>query len=135
MKKRETLTDEAALSRSAWGLSLASVLLVPGVVVSGFAQGETADTSAGQLQEVIVSARKKDERLVDVPASVDVISAEVIDKQRIESVDNLFGKVPSLYFSRAGFHDAGDPRQWCAVGGCAGGGDVRGRGVHAVAGF
>jgi len=62
-------------------------------------EAQTAAASSGQLEEVTVSARKRDERLVDVPASVQVVSADMIDQQRLDNVQDLFGKIPTLYFS------------------------------------
>lgn len=62
--------------------------------------GQGGSGSAGQaeavLEEVIVSARLRNERLQDVPLSVAALDATVIERQRIDSLDRLSFAVPSL---------------------------------------
>jgi len=58
-----------------------------------------ANVSAEHVEEVIVTARKREERLLDVPLSVEVIGGPDIAKQFIDNVSDLVGRVPNLYFS------------------------------------
>ena len=60
-------------------ISILSIMMVavsmPGPSqASATAPAESADSA--QLEEVIVTARKRDERLIDIPESITVISAE-----------------------------------------------------------
>jgi iron complex outermembrane receptor protein len=52
--------------------------------------------SAGTLQEVIVTAQKREEKLHDVPMGVTAITTEELQKQQLVSLDDLQSKVPGL---------------------------------------
>lgn len=51
------------------------------------------------LEEIIVSARKRDETLLDVPVSVAAFSAIALEKQGIADINDVIGRTPGLYFS------------------------------------
>lgn len=53
-------------------------------------------SSRGTLEEVIVSAQKRDERLIDVPVSITARSGEQLESAGIEDVRDLSYAVPSL---------------------------------------
>jgi outer membrane receptor protein involved in Fe transport len=52
--------------------------------------------SAGTLQEVVVTAQKREEKLHDVPMGVTAITAEELQKQQLVSLEDLQSKVPGL---------------------------------------
>jgi iron complex outermembrane receptor protein len=52
--------------------------------------------SAGALQEVVVTAQKREERLHDVPMGVSAITADELQKQQLVSLEDLQSKVPGL---------------------------------------
>ncbi|MET0660955.1 MAG: hypothetical protein ABW110_22680, partial [Steroidobacteraceae bacterium] len=57
------------------------------------------------LEEVIVSARKRDERLQDVPVAVTAFSEQQLRDQNLQTVTDLSTTTPSLrqsYLSNAG---------------------------------
>jgi len=54
---------------------------------------------SGVLEEVIVTAQKREQNLQDVPMAVTAISAELIESNEINSVEDLTRLVPSLRFS------------------------------------
>jgi iron complex outermembrane receptor protein len=58
-----------------------------------------AGESSGMLEEIIVTARKRDESLLEVPISVSVFSGDTIEKLNIKNVEDTFGAVPGLYFT------------------------------------
>lgn len=62
------------------------------------AQNRTADSAV--LEEVVVTARKRDEALVDVPLSVSVVSPETIEVQGIQNITDMYGKLPSLFYAQ-----------------------------------
>ena len=70
------------------------------------AETAVADTSSsgsgGALQEVIVTARKRVENLQDVPLSVDVFTAQDMQKLGIASLDDYVQKDPTLSFVSVG---------------------------------
>src|SRR5258708_3780429 len=51
-----------------------------------------------QLGEVVVTAERRSERLVDVPISVDAISAAELETKRIDQLSDLSKVVTSLRF-------------------------------------
>lgn len=72
----------------ALGAALAAVL----AATSTWAASE----EGGALEEVIVTAQKRSERLVDVPMAVAVLSGEELAQRGIESVQDLSFSVPGL---------------------------------------
>ena len=51
---------------------------------------------AAQLEEVVVTAQKRQQSLQDVPISLDVISADQLSDRGISSIDGLAQATPSL---------------------------------------
>lgn len=65
----------------------------PPVSQDGTASGEQAQA---ETAEIIVTAQKREERLIDVPVSVSVVNPAQLDRQNIQSVGELSRAVPSL---------------------------------------
>jgi iron complex outermembrane receptor protein len=85
-----------------------AVLGVLGLAATGAGAGANAQLSdgAGALEEIVVTARKREERLLDVPVSVTAISSDRIEAQSIASLDDVTYAVPNLSISGGGT-DAG----------------------------
>ena len=67
---------------------------------AGFAQSESA--SAGPaLEEIVVTARKREESLQEVPLAVTALSAADITNRQVNSIDDLAKFAPGLVFSRS----------------------------------
>lgn len=60
-----------------------------------------AEESARMLEEIVVTARKREERLQDVPTSVSVLSSEVLDAMGATSIDVVGQIVPNVHFENA----------------------------------
>ncbi len=58
-----------------------------------------AARGAERVEEVIVTARKREETLQDVPLSVSVMTGADLEKAKIQSADDLYGRIPGLYFT------------------------------------
>jgi iron complex outermembrane receptor protein len=58
------------------------------------AQAEPGEEAAGA--EIVVTAQKREERIIDVPVSVNAVASEQIDRQRIYSLADLARSVPSV---------------------------------------
>ncbi len=58
---------------------------------------ENPDNVSGRLEEVIVTARKRDETLQDVPVTVTAFGSSQIQDQRIDSVGDLSAQVPGFF--------------------------------------
>ena len=70
--------------------TLASAGLLP---VHAFAQ---AADNGGALDEIIVTAQKREQRLVDVPIAVTALSAEALQTNRVATVTDLSGLAPGV---------------------------------------
>ncbi len=98
----DTFYAAALLSKPARRLSgtVLSALLIAGVSqaqsVSDTPSGAAANNAAPDLVEVIVTARKREERLIDVPAAIQVVSAEEIQRYNITDTKDLTENVPNL---------------------------------------
>jgi outer membrane receptor protein involved in Fe transport len=83
---------------------LAALGLRPLAAVAQSAQSEQS-VSEG-LQEIVVTAERREERLQDVPVSLSAYSQEDLDTQGVRSIDDLSRVTPELYFQRMGLSGA-----------------------------
>ncbi len=83
------------------GGALAGSLLV---TTGAFAQtvGQTASAMTQSLDEIVVTALKREQRLEDVPASISVLSADQIQKMGAVKFDDYARLIPGLIFTPAG---------------------------------
>jgi iron complex outermembrane receptor protein len=65
-------------------------------------QPSAASPNVTTLAEVIVTAEKREQRLIDVPASVSAVTGETLSQQGMTSVTDFAALVPGLTFSGAG---------------------------------
>ena len=84
-----------------WQFCLATALsscLLAGVAAPAMAQSgsDRSDSGAEATADIIVTARRSEERLQDVPISITVLSQEDIAKRNIVSTADLGSYVPSL---------------------------------------
>jgi iron complex outermembrane recepter protein len=73
-------------------------LAVLSVVAPAWAQGPSAPDASENVGEIIVTARKREERLQDVPLSINVLSADAIERKGIASVTDVANQTPGLTF-------------------------------------
>jgi iron complex outermembrane receptor protein len=67
----------------------------------------TEEERAGGLEEIVITARKREETLQVAPVAVSAISGANLEKQQLTRIDDLAQVVPSLNISReAGFANA-----------------------------
>jgi len=57
-----------------------------------------AQGSAPMLEEIVVSARKREESLLDVPLAISVLSAKDIQAKDIEELDDIAAFTPGFFF-------------------------------------
>ena len=88
------------------------------------AEGDASNS--GALEEVVVTATRRQERLQDVPVSVMAFSQEKLDSQGLKSIDDLSRLSPGLNFQRNGMSSAGNYNDE--------GSDINIRGVDSTAG-
>lgn len=70
----------AAISAPAWAQSIS----------------EDPTTDQAATAEIVVTAQKREERIIDVPVSVNAVSSEQLDRQRIYTLTDLSRSVPSV---------------------------------------
>jgi iron complex outermembrane recepter protein len=98
------------------GLSIA----IGAILAAGVAQGQQAGPSAvptNDLAEIVVTAEKRSERLIDVPIAITVVTAEQLQQQHVYNITDLARTTPSLEMVQA-------------FGGPGGGGQIRGIGTN-----
>ncbi|WDF74428.1 TonB-dependent receptor [Novosphingobium sp. KACC 22771] len=86
--------------------SLLSALLAGAALTltSGTADAQNVDrqgpsnTILSQTSDIVVSARRKDEKLTDVPASITALSSDFIKTQNIQNFTDYATRVPNLSF-------------------------------------
>src|SRR6202035_1956056 len=88
--------------------------------------GDAEPASSGALEEVVVTATRRSERLQDIPVSVMAFSQEKLDAQGLKSIDDLSRLSPGLNFQRNGMSSAGNYNDE--------GSDINIRGVDSTAG-
>src|ERR1700692_4523912 len=76
-------------------LVIATAMLAVPALTAVAATGPAGDTPI-QLDEVMVTARKRDERLIDIPESISVISADDLTKKGIQTVEDVGRQTPNL---------------------------------------
>ena len=88
-------------------------------VLAGPAAAQTANTAGGAVQngstpqgeqpdgEIIVTAQKRQQRLIDVPQSISVLSADALAQTHSQRLDDFFTRIPSASINEA---QAGDAR-------------------------
>src|SRR5687767_551973 len=80
----------------------AGPLLVLAWASAAAAQTPASNTSdANTIGEVIVTAQRRSERLVDVPISIATASAEDLERAGGNSLENLTKITPGIYLQRA----------------------------------
>src|SRR6056297_914848 len=81
----------AAYSRSAIAAAVSAALAGP----SAFAQ-----TQGDAIEEIVVTATKREESLADIPMSIRAFTTDDIVRQGLEGLDDYVGKIPSLALAR-----------------------------------
>jgi len=92
--------------------------------VSLAAAGDADTAPSGGLEEVVVTATRRSERLQDVPISVLALSQEQMDAQGLKNIDDLSRLSPGLSFQRNGIANAYNDE----------GSDINIRGIDSAAG-
>src|SRR5690606_6254391 len=61
-----------------------------------------ADRATAQLEEIVVTARRREESLQDVPVAVTALTAEALERRQIRSTTDLDRVTPSMQFTSYG---------------------------------
>ena len=82
-------------------IAATSALLIQ-AAIAGSAAAAPDEAPAGQLEEIVVTARRAEESLQRVPVSVSAISAEDLASRSLESLSDVGQTVPNLLFGERG---------------------------------
>jgi iron complex outermembrane receptor protein len=64
-----------------------------------------SETGSGVLEEIVVTAQKREQNLKDVPISVVVVSGESLSKQNLKGLGDLTAQIPNIYVARGTITD------------------------------
>ena len=94
------LTGVSLISTAAWAGDPPNVVAVP---LAEFQDSEAQDpASASQIDDVIVTAQRRTERVQDIPVAISAIGAEEIQKAGVVSFEQVAPRTPSFYFGSFG---------------------------------
>ncbi|MEP2734836.1 MAG: TonB-dependent receptor [Erythrobacter sp.] len=88
------------------GALLAATVLSPSAVL---AQDAGEDETAANVNEIIVTARKREESLQSVPAAVSVATADTIDNLGLNNLEDISKTTPGLIFDDSFGRDGNRP--------------------------
>lgn len=63
--------------------------------------GDASDRVATETEDIIVTARRRDERLLDVPVAITAISGKAMEAYKVSQVTDLAAQVPGLVAGKA----------------------------------
>jgi len=94
-------------STKLWVIAAAAALSGGFAAQSG-AQTTSAAPASGALEEIVVTAQRREQRLEDVPMSITTFSQEKLDQQGLRTIDDLSRLTPGITFMRNGMSDSGN---------------------------
>lgn len=84
-------------------LATTAIVVASAMPSTSYAQaGTTAEENAGGIEEIVVTAQRREENLQDVPISVSAFGAEQIVAKGLTDASRLEGLVPGFTFGRSG---------------------------------
>jgi iron complex outermembrane receptor protein len=104
---RGDMTAEQALKVLLSGTNLVYRTTATGSIVVEDAAPQSASAGPGAeptaVDEIIVTAQKKEERIQDVPIAISAFSGKSLDEQKIEGGFDLLKAIPNVTFSKNNF--------------------------------
>lgn len=97
-------------SREKYRAALFCATMLAGVGAAIGASAQATD-STGKVEEVVVTARKRTEKLQDVPVTVSALSSKTIEKLEIKNVFDLSQVTPGVYYGTSGGRNGGNKLQ------------------------
>ncbi|WEK58621.1 MAG: TonB-dependent receptor [Candidatus Brevundimonas phytovorans] len=82
---------------------LAATVSILALCIAAPALAQTAPDGATAIDDIIVTAQKREESIQDVPIAVSAFSAETLDAMKIEGGSELLRAIPNVSFSKNNF--------------------------------
>ena len=79
-----------------WAVMAATALNSSVVMAQEASEREAADSAAPVEGDIVVTAQRREERLVDVPISVSAVSSAAIDRAQVRTVSDIATVVPNI---------------------------------------
>ncbi len=86
-----------------WAAAVSGTAMIcssPALAAGSSAASETGEATSGQLEEIIVTARKREETLMDVPVIETAITQSKLENLQTVDITDLANIVPGLQFGR-----------------------------------
>lgn len=97
--KRDSVGRGCVSNRELFGSSCRSLALAFPAVLMALASPAMAQPAGAAVDEVVVTAQKREERLQDVPIAISVVNNELLASTNARNLAELQGAVPSVYFA------------------------------------
>jgi outer membrane receptor protein involved in Fe transport len=86
--------------RTAFNLALSMSTVLAAIFASGTAVAQTgAAPAADGGDAIVVTAQKREQRLIDVPVSVSAVAAETLTAQNLVSLSDYYTRIPGIQLS------------------------------------
>ena len=80
-----------------------SILLTAGAIASLTSPTPSfAQKTGATLDEVVVTARRREEMVQDVPISISALSGEALAREGVQNINDISAKTPSLAITTSG---------------------------------
>ncbi|HKP79585.1 MAG TPA: TonB-dependent receptor [Phenylobacterium sp.] len=96
MNPQSQQAGRTAWSRSSRVRALLLVCAAPAALIWAQPAAAANDPGAPALEEVIVTARKREENIREIPVAVTAVSAEKLDKYDLRSIEAIAASIPQL---------------------------------------
>ena len=96
-KSARGIVGNKRFSRGVAGALMASVCMAaPGILTASGVSAAEAEQVTDSFEEIVVTARKREERLQDIPDAITALTADTIEQAGIDSVSGVADMVPNL---------------------------------------
>ena len=82
-----------------------AALVAASYAAAAIAEDAAGTASAEALQEITVTAQRREENARDVPISLTVFTATAIEQQNFQGVESYFSQTPNVSFTSQGTRD------------------------------
>ncbi|MFC4312357.1 TonB-dependent receptor [Steroidobacter flavus] len=67
--------------------------------------GSAAEPARATLEEVIVTAQKREERLIDAPVAITAVGGDALNEQNIVQISDYYSRIPNLQYNGDSTYD------------------------------
>ncbi len=86
------------LFRISWNFTIAAGIAAIGLIGTSAHAQEAGAAATSFLEEIVVTARRREESLQDTPVSITAFSGEALERQHIDRLNGIASFTPNLTF-------------------------------------